>query len=159
MFGYFARLHELHDLPVYPIAVFSHGSRKREPTTYFVEFPDAVVLQFTYAVIELRRLSWRCFLRIPNPVASALMARMKIARRERPLVKLECLRLLATLRLNPAKMQLISGFVDTYCRLSGPRRKSGHLLGVSAPTGFSHPAGVYLNEARRCHGGCRGVQK
>ena len=33
-------------------------------------------------------------------------------------VKLECLRLLATLRLDPARMQLISGFVDTYLRLS-----------------------------------------
>jgi len=33
-------------------------------------------------------------------------------------VKVECLRLLATLRLAPAKMQLISGFVDTYLRLN-----------------------------------------
>mgnify|MGYP002152382463 CR=1 FL=1 len=34
------------------------------------------------------------------------------------MVKLECLRLLATLRLDPARMQLISGFVDTYLRLT-----------------------------------------
>ena len=39
-----------------------------------------------------------------NPVASALMAKMNIADSDRPKVKLECLRLLATLRLNPAKM-------------------------------------------------------
>ena len=32
-------------------------------------------------------------------------------------VKAECLRLLVTLRLNPAKMQLIFGFVDAYLRL------------------------------------------
>jgi hypothetical protein len=37
---------------------------------------------------------------------------------DRPRVKLECLRLLATLRLNPARMRLISGFVDTYLRLN-----------------------------------------
>ena len=37
---------------------------------------------------------------------------------DRTRVKLECLRLLATLQLNPAKMQLISGFIDTYLRLS-----------------------------------------
>jgi hypothetical protein len=46
------------------------------------------------------------------------MAKMNIAPTERPRVKLECLRLLATLRLDPARMQLISGFVDTYLRLS-----------------------------------------
>jgi predicted transposase YdaD len=33
-------------------------------------------------------------------------------------VKVECLRLLATLRLDPARTKLISGFVDTYLRLS-----------------------------------------
>jgi Domain of unknown function (DUF4351) len=31
---------------------------------------------------------------------------------------MECLRLLATLRLDPARTTLISGFVDTYLRLS-----------------------------------------
>jgi hypothetical protein len=33
-------------------------------------------------------------------------------------IKAECLRLLATLKLDPARMQLISGFVDTYLRLN-----------------------------------------
>ena len=33
-------------------------------------------------------------------------------------MKAECLRLLATLKLNPAKMKLISGFIDSYLRLS-----------------------------------------
>ena len=33
-------------------------------------------------------------------------------------MKLECLRLLATLRLDPAKMQLISGFIDSYLQLN-----------------------------------------
>jgi flagellar biosynthesis/type III secretory pathway protein FliH len=48
------------------------------------------------------------------------MAKMDIAPQERPRVKLECLRLLATLKLDPARMQLISGFVDTYLRLTPP---------------------------------------
>jgi hypothetical protein len=38
-------------------------------------------------------------------------------------VKVECLRLLATLRLDPARTQLISGFVDTYLRLSEPEER------------------------------------
>ena len=46
------------------------------------------------------------------------MAKMKIAPQDHPKVKAECLRLLATLSLDPARMQLISGFVDTYLRLN-----------------------------------------
>jgi len=46
------------------------------------------------------------------------MAKMRIAPEERARVKLECIRLLSTLRLNRAKMQLILGFVDTYLRLN-----------------------------------------
>ncbi|MDB9313677.1 DUF4351 domain-containing protein [Spirulina sp. CS-785/01] len=51
-------------------------------------------------------------------MASALMAKMQFSPEERPRVKLECLRLLATLRLDPARMKLISGFIDTYLRLN-----------------------------------------
>nr|NCR56053.1 DUF4351 domain-containing protein [Microcystis aeruginosa L211-07] len=54
----------------------------------------------------------------PNPVASALMAKMNIAEKERAKVKAECLRLLITLRLDTARMQLISGFIDTYLNLN-----------------------------------------
>ncbi len=43
---------------------------------------------------------------------------MNIASEERARVKLECLRLLTTLRLDPAKMQLISGFIDIYLQLN-----------------------------------------
>ena len=58
------------------------------------------------------------FLNQSNPVASALMAKMKIDPKDRPKVKAECLRLLETLKLDPARMQLISGFVDTYLTLN-----------------------------------------
>ena len=119
MFHYFARVHEKHALPVYPIALFSFDKPQRqEPQTYRVEFRDWSVLAFNYRVIQLNRLNWRDFLEQPNPVASALMAKMKIAPQDRPKVKAECLRLLATLSLDPARMQLISGFVDTYLRLN-----------------------------------------
>jgi len=77
-----------------------------------------VVFDFQFQVIQLNRLSWRDFMNRPNPVASALMSKMQIAIEDRPRVKLECLRLLATLKLDPARMQLISGFVDTYLRLN-----------------------------------------
>jgi hypothetical protein len=118
MFRYFARLHDKHAMPVYPIVVFSHASNLPEPDHYEVAFPDLAVLQFRYRVIQLALMNWRDYLRRANPVASALMAKMGMAIEERPRVKLECLRLLATLRLNPARMRLISGFVDTRLRLN-----------------------------------------
>ncbi|MGK7877068.1 MAG: Rpn family recombination-promoting nuclease/putative transposase [Xenococcaceae cyanobacterium] len=119
MFRYFARLYEKFALPVYPIALFSYDApRRREPDFHRVEFPDQVVLLFNYRVIQLNRLNWGDFLRQKNPVASALMAKMNIAAKDRPKVKAECLRLLATLRLDPARMQLISGFIDTYLSLN-----------------------------------------
>ncbi len=118
MFRYFARLTELHAVPVYPIVVFTYKSPLRpEPNVHRVEIQGWTVLEFNFRVIQLNRLHWRDFLRQKNPVASALMAKMKMAGSERKQVKTECLRLMATLQLNPAKMQLIAGFVDTYLRL------------------------------------------
>lgn len=125
MFRYFARLHERHGLPVYPIVLFSHAAPLREePSAYAVDFPDLAVLRFNYRVVQLNRLNWRDFMRQPNPVASALMARMRVAPEDRPRVKLECLRLLTTLTLTPAKMKLIGGFVERYLELGrvGERR-------------------------------------
>lgn len=51
------------------------------------------------------------------------MAKMNMQENERRQVKLECLRLLATLHLDPARMRLISGFIDTYLRLSAEDEK------------------------------------
>ncbi|OYD99252.1 flagellar assembly protein H [Nostoc sp. 'Peltigera membranacea cyanobiont' 213] len=119
MYRYFARLYEKYALPVYPIALFSYDSPKKAETNFHqVAFPNKVVLQFNYDVIQLNRLNWREYLQQQNPVASALMAKMNIAPKDRPRVKSECLRLLATLQLDPARTQLISGFIDTYLRLN-----------------------------------------
>lgn len=119
MFTYFARLHEKYALPIYPIVVFSYQEPKKAASTnYQIQFPDLKVLEFNYQVVQLNRLNWRDYLTQHNPIASALMAKMNIAPEERPQVKAECLRLLVTLKLDPARMQLISGFVDTYLRLT-----------------------------------------
>jgi flagellar biosynthesis/type III secretory pathway protein FliH len=76
------------------------------------------VLTFNFQSIQLNQLNWRDFLQYQNPVAAALMAKMKIAEKDRPKVKVECLRLLVNLQLDPARNFLISGFVDTYLRLN-----------------------------------------
>ncbi|HUK89042.1 MAG TPA: DUF4351 domain-containing protein, partial [Blastocatellia bacterium] len=119
MFTYFARLSQKYRLPVYPIALLTfEAPMELQPDRYVVEFPDRVVLDFRFRSIQLNRLDWREFARRDNPVASALMARMNIAPSDRPRVRLACIRLLATLKLDKAKMQVILGFVDTYLRLS-----------------------------------------
>lgn len=119
MFRYFARLHEKFDLPVYPIALLSYDSPQRpEPDTYEVAFPDKVVLRFGYRVIQLNRLNWRDFIRRPNPVAAALMSKMRIPPEDRPRVKLEFLRMLAPLRLDTARIALLKTFMLSYLKLT-----------------------------------------
>ncbi len=118
MFYYFARLHEKYDVPIYPIVIFSYDSPyKAAESSYAVEFPDFQVLQFNFRTIQLNRLNWRDYMRQHNPVASALMTKMRIAKEDRPQVKLECLRMLATLQLDPAKTEFLSKFIDTYLEL------------------------------------------
>jgi predicted transposase/invertase (TIGR01784 family) len=119
MFFYFSRLHQKHLKRIYPIALFSYDEPYKEAeSTYTVGFPGFQVLDFRFKAIQLNRLDWRDFLNQSNPVAAALMAKMRIAEGDRPKVKAECLRLLVTLKLNPAKTQLISKFVDRYLRLN-----------------------------------------
>ncbi len=124
MFRYFARLHEKFNLPIYPIVIFSYDRPLREAAAnYVVDFPDRQVLQFNFATVQLNRLNWRDFLKNRNPIAAALMAKMKIALQDRPQVKLECLRLLATLKLDSAKTKMISGFVDSYLKLNEQEKR------------------------------------
>ena len=119
MFGYFAGLLQTHDLPIFPVALFSYDSPARaEPDFFRIDFPNFRPLEFKFRVIQLNRLNWRDFLRKPNPVASALMTKMKIEPQDRPKVKLECLRMLATLKLDKARSALISQFMDAYLKLT-----------------------------------------
>ncbi|OUC12768.1 MAG: flagellar assembly protein H [Alkalinema sp. CACIAM 70d] len=119
MFYYLARLHQNYVKNIYPIVIFSFDYPYRAESNLFeIEFPHLKVLEFRFQAIQLNQLNWRDYLDRPNPVAAALMAKMKVAKRDRPQVKAECLRLLVTLKLDPAKTRLISKFVDTYLRLN-----------------------------------------
>ncbi len=119
MFCYFSRLHERHNLPVYPIVLFSFDRPfTQQGSCYELKLPGLEVLRFQYKVIQLNRLNWRSYLKRDSPVSAALMAKMKFAQHERFRVKLECLRMIADLRLDRAKSRLIAGFVDSYLRLN-----------------------------------------
>ncbi len=91
---------------------------REEAHQHLIEFPNPKVPEFNFAAIQLNRLNWRDFLNQFNPVAAALMSKMRIAAEARPKVKAGCLRLLATLQLDLARTKLISAFVDTYLRLT-----------------------------------------
>ena len=119
MFRYFARLYDKFDIPVYPVAIFSYETPLTPAEeSHSVAFPDRTVMNFSYRAIQLNRLNWRDFMDKRNPMAAALMSKMRIAPEDRARVKLECLRLLVTLHLDPARMHMISGFVDLYLRLT-----------------------------------------
>lgn len=118
-YRYHAAISARHGLPVYPIVIYSHDApRKKQHDTYKIDFPDGMVLLFRYRVVQLNRLPWRKFVNQHNPIASALMSKMKIAPRDRPRVKVQCLRLLVTMKLDPARKYLIGAFVDAYLRLN-----------------------------------------
>ncbi len=124
MFFYFSATYQKYRLPVYPIAVLSFDSPKKEqPHRHSIAFPDLEVLKFTYRVVQLNRLDWHDFLNRPNPVAAALMSKMRVAKADRPRVKLECLRMLVSLNLNLDERKLVSGFVDTYLELDDDETK------------------------------------
>jgi len=124
MFFYFARLTEKFALPVFPIALFSYDKpQTKEKSQYMVDFPHRKVVEFNFAVIQLNRLDWRDFLLRDNPAASALMAKMGIETEDRVTAKKECLRMIARLKLDPARAQLLSGFVDSYISLLEAERK------------------------------------
>ena len=119
LFFYFAQLHRKYLQPVYPIALFSFDEPYRpERDSYQVRVPGLQVMDFNFLTIQLNRLDWREFLTQPNPVAAALMAKMEIDPADRPRVKVECLRMIANLKLDKARTFLISGFIDNYLRLN-----------------------------------------
>ncbi|WP_338819195.1 hypothetical protein MTCOM_06160 [Moorella thermoacetica] len=124
MFIYFSRLYEKHQKRVLPIAVFAHDSKVEETNRHEVEFPFLKVLQFEFYKIQLKRLPWRQYLNSNNPVAAALLSKMDYSPRERVQVKIEFLRLLTRMQLDPARMELITAFFDSYLVLNAEEEKS-----------------------------------
>ena len=76
------------------------------------------MLQFRFRVVQLNQLAWQDFEKRTSPILAALMANMQRGPQEGVRVKLACMRMLARLQLDPARRELISGFVDAYLRLT-----------------------------------------
>jgi len=117
MFKYFARLHEKYYHRVLPIAVLAHGARKEKPNNYQVTFPFWHVLNFKFMQLHLKGLPWKDYLKFDNPAAAALLSHMDYKKEERRKLKKEFFRMLIRMELDPAKMQLLAGFFDSYLEL------------------------------------------
>ena len=119
MYEYFSQLFLRHGLPIVPIAVFSDDAEWTQPVPDFFELklsPRSRV-RFDYHLIKLSQLSHRRFLKSDNPLAFALMAKMKYTRRQRVRLKADFLRLILRAGIDPARQSLLVEFVETYMPL------------------------------------------
>ena len=118
MFRYFARLYLKYDMRILPIAVLSHGTRKKEPPKFEITFPFKKVMEFNFLQLHLKRHNWMEYLKKDNPAAAALMSCMDYREEEKVQIKTEFLKMILRMRLDPARMQLLIGFFETYTRLT-----------------------------------------
>ena len=81
------------------------------------------VLDFHFQKLELKKHNWRNYIKSNNPVAAALLSKMKYQEKERVQVKLEFLRMLVRMELDPARMTLLTGFFETYLRLNNMEQR------------------------------------
>ena len=117
------RLYQEHRCQILPTAVFSYPEIRDEPDRFEVKFPFMPVLDFRFLKLELRKQNWRGYLRSGNPVAAALLSKMGYKEQERVKVKLEFLRMLVKMELDPARMTLLTGFFETYLSLNASEDK------------------------------------
>ena len=118
MFVYFARLYEKYRRRILPIAIFSYDEEREEPDSFELGFPFLDVLQFRFHTLVLKKRDWRDYIASDNPVAAALLSKMGYKREEKVRVKVEFIRILTRLQLDPARMKLLAGFFETYLKLN-----------------------------------------
>jgi len=118
MFIYFSRLYEKYRRRILPVAVFSYDRVRDEPDSFKLEFPFMDILDFRFYKLELKKLNWREYIQSDNPVAAALLCKMGFKPEEKVKVKLEFMRMLVRMKPDPARMELLAGFFETYLKLN-----------------------------------------
>ena len=104
-----------YDLPVYPIAVLS--CKQPAPgagTPLEVRFPNKRILEFDFDVIDLPEMDAESFVRIPNPAALALAARMKRDPAGRVHLTRDFFLSLARTAIKRKDQELVAGFFSRY---------------------------------------------
>ncbi|MCT1905405.1 Rpn family recombination-promoting nuclease/putative transposase [Oceanobacillus sojae] len=118
MFLYFSYLYAKHRKPIQPIAVLSYNRKKDEPTQFKIDSPTQEVLQFNFLQLHLKKKNWREYIQSDNPAVAALLSQMGYEEHERVQVKIEFLRMITRMKINPAKMEFLYGFFETYLKLN-----------------------------------------
>ncbi|MCX6089878.1 MAG: transposase, partial [Candidatus Atribacteria bacterium] len=113
-----SRIYEKYHCNILPIAIFTYDQVRDEPDALAKGFSFLDDFLFRFYKLELKKLSWLEYLHRDNPVAAALLSKMGFTEKEKVRVKLEFLRLLVRLKLDPARQELITGFFETYLVLS-----------------------------------------
>lgn len=117
MYRYFSMLYNKYQNPILPTAVFSYDYEREEHNRFTIGFPFFHVLTFKYLMLELKKMNWRDYIKSNNPVAAALLSKMGYSKEEKVQVKMEFLRMLVKMELNPARARFINGFFEQYLRL------------------------------------------
>ncbi|BBI34766.1 RpnC/YadD family protein [Cohnella abietis] len=118
MFLYSSKLYEKYRRRILPIAIFNHEREAQEPDNFSWHFPFLSVMTFRYFTVQLSKHNWREFLDKDNPVAAALLSSMGYNKSERVMVKLEFLRMMMKMQLDPARMRILTVFFETYLQLT-----------------------------------------
>ncbi|WP_209121184.1 Rpn family recombination-promoting nuclease/putative transposase [Alkalihalobacillus sp. BA299] len=126
MFFYFSRLYEKYRRPILPIAIFSYDQPRKENDYFNVHFTFKKVLSFNFFSIHLKNKNWRDFIHQPTPVALALLGKMGYDQREKVIIKIQFLRMLLNLELDPARQQLVAGIFENYFKLSKDEESQLH---------------------------------
>lgn len=160
MFRYFTRFYDRYDLPIYPIALCSYPRPRRiAPDLHQLTLAQRAILDFRYQVIQLNRLDWRAYLDTENPLATALMARMRISPADRWRVKAACLRLLARIDLSWPQRRLIGQFVDIYLPLNGIAERQSFQAEVASFTQQEQEVAVEFMTSWEREGLAKGLAK
>ncbi len=118
MFIYFSRLYEKYRRRILPVALFTYVQIRDEPDRLELSFSFLDVMRFRFYKLELKKLDWRDYIKSDNPVAAALLSKMGFSSDEKVHVKLEFMRMLTRMKLDPARMELLGGFFETYLKLN-----------------------------------------
>ncbi|GIO23064.1 hypothetical protein [Oceanobacillus sp. J11TS1] len=108
MFLYFSYLYAKHRKPIQPIAVLSYNRQKEEPTQFRINTLHQNVLQFNFLQLHLKKKNWKEYIQSDNPAVAALLSQMGYKEHERVQVKLEFLRMISRMQIDPAKMEFFA---------------------------------------------------
>lgn len=117
MYHYFSLLYNKYRKPILPIAIFSYDDKHTEHNQFTIEFPFFHVLTFNFLMLELKKMKWQDYLQSFNPVAAALLGKMGYKEEEKVQVKMEFLRMMVKMELNPARARFINDFFEQYLKL------------------------------------------